>query len=515
MRTGYKEGQKMSLKSKVSILTCLLLTVSIIYSAQVPTAHSWGWRTHQFITQKTINVMPSSLSWFFTGYSSTIVSYCTKPDDWKNSSDPNYDPYEQYRHYYHVNIPHDESDYNDGVLPWAVEDNFNMFVQNLKENNLTHAAQLAGVIGHYIEDASMPLHATSNYNPGYNHGDYESEVNYQISIDNVNADVPGFVPYKLDNIFNSTMQLLTESYQFAENKPDNLSYWLKNNILWNENIKRITENRLRTATQYLANVWYTGMVQAGLVIATKSVEVFVSPSYQSGIPGATLIYTLTVKNNENVSDNYFLENTDNIGWSLSLDNNLLAIPAGENRTVTLRVTIPENAVSCTEDNISVTVTSLTDNTVENSASCIAHAVALAWTGSATFSLENLYKLNLYKDNLWLYQGSKLVVKFYTYNNAFENQTVIHENFALPWRVVPENENVAHPSGIGVKRARLDLTGDNTENVISTIASFTVHQSDLRSRDKAILAYWGGHPELWPAFREEDKDILTMWASAPP
>jgi len=453
--------------------------------------------------------MPSSLSWFFTGYSSTIENYCTKPDDWKGT-----DNYEEYRHWYHVNIPHDESDYEDGVLPWAVEDNFGTFVQYLSENDWDHAAQLAGVIGHYIEDASMPLHATSNYSPGGKHTAYESQVNYQISIDNVNADVPGFVPYKLDNIFNSTMQLLTESYQFAENKPDNLNYWLTRGILWNENIKGITENRLRTATQYLANVWYTGMVQAGLVIATKSVEVSVSPSYQSSMPGATLIYTVTVKNTENVSDNYFLENTDNIGWSLSLDNNLLAIPAGENRTTTLRVTIPENAVSCTEDNISVTVTSLTDNTVENSASCIAHAVTLAWTGSVTFKLENLYALNLYKDNLWLYQGSKLVVKFYTYENILENETVIHENFTLPWKVVPENENVAHPSGIGVKRARLDLTGDNTENVISTIASFIVTKGILWGRLGEISSRWpyapsGEKDALW----KEIGDISAQWTYA--
>ena len=137
-----------------------------------------------------------------------------------------------------------------------------------------------------------------------------------------------------------------------------------------------------------------------------------------------------------------------------------------------------------------------------------------YTGTATIHLENLYKVGLVKD-LQLYTGSKLVVKFYKYDNTFENQSVIHENFALPWNVIPENENVAHPSGIAIKRARLDLTTDNTENVIQTIASFTAHQSDLRNRYMAILRAWAGQPEQQGAFRAEVMDILRQWSSAPP
>jgi hypothetical protein len=177
------------------------------------------------------------------------------PDVWKSS-----DPYEQYRHWYHVDIPHGEDDYADGVLPWAVEDNFNALVQYLRENDWDHAAQLAGVIAHYIEDASMPLHATSDYNPGNNHTAYESRVDYQISIDNLNADVQGFVPYELDNIFDSTMQLLEDSYS----NTDVLSFYLEFNTLWNDEIKHITENRLRSSAQMLANIWYTAFVRAGI-----------------------------------------------------------------------------------------------------------------------------------------------------------------------------------------------------------------------------------------------------------
>jgi hypothetical protein len=294
------------------------------------------------------------------------VSYCTKPDTWK-SSDPN----EGYRHYYDYDIPHGESQPGDGVLPWAVEDNFNTFVQYLRENDWTHAAELAGVIGHYIEDASMPLHATSDYWINGMHTTYESTVNSHRS--EMNMDMPGFVPHELDNIFDSTMQLLHESYGFtSRTNPDNLSYWLALGISWNDSIKSITENRLRSATQYLANIWYTGMVQAGLVVA-RGVEVSVSPSYQSGTLGTTLTYTVITRNTGNVLDNYSLENSDISGWVLMLDNNLLAIPAGENRAATLRVTIPADAENYTVDNITITATSQENSQISANASCIAHA----------------------------------------------------------------------------------------------------------------------------------------------
>jgi len=144
---------------------------------------------------------------------------------------------------------------------------------------------------------------------------------------------------------------------------------------------------------------------------------------------------------------------------------------------------------------------------------------ILWTGSATFRLENLYKVSLNKD-LQLNTGSKLVVKFYKYDNVTLQANSVIENITPPQSVV-ENENVPHPRAAErfpwgtVQIARLVLTTDNENEVISEIASFTVHQSHLRDRDKAILKDWGGHPELHDAFRDEDKDILKQWGSAPP
>jgi parallel beta-helix repeat protein len=188
----------------------------------------------------------------------------------------------------------------------------------------------------------------------------------------------------------------------------------------------------------------------------------------------------------------------------------LTIPPGESRTATLTVTIPEDAPIGTVDNITVIATSQENEDISDNASCIACAVP--WDGTATFKLENLYAVSLEKD-LQLNVGSKLVVKFYKYGDTLQVESIIHE--FTPPESVGGNENVPHPLGKLVEVVTLVLTTDNTENEISEIASFTVHQSDLSARYIEILIDWAGHPELQDAFMAEMIDILLQWSSAPP
>ena len=112
-------------------------------------------------------------------------------------------------------------------------------------------------------------------------------------------------------------------------------------------------------------------INFGNVSAVYGVSVSISPTSQSGTNGATLTYTVTVSNTGNVSDTYSLTPTDTTGWSPSVSPTSLTVPAGENRTATLSVTISSGAVGGTIDNMTVTAISQTDNTVENSASCTA------------------------------------------------------------------------------------------------------------------------------------------------
>ena len=252
-----------------------------------------------------------------------------------------------------------------------------------------------------------------------------------------------------------------------------------------------------------------GLYHVSSLVSTYRVSTSISPEYQDGFPGGILSFTVNVWNLGSYGDNYILVVSENV-WKAELSENRLEdAPCGDSASTTLTVTIPADAPLGAEDKITVTVTSQTENAVSDDANCIVHATS--WTGSAVFSLVDLYTVNVEKI-LDLGQGSKLVVKFYTYGDAFENENVI-DNFSPPWQV-EENESAWNPEGIGVKKAKLDLTIDNTENVISTIASFTVRKIHLEIRFTEIPLEWALAENKVP-LEIEFSEIPMYWALAPP
>jgi hypothetical protein len=133
---------------------------------------------------------------------------------------------------------------------------------------------------------------------------------------------------------------------------------------------------------------------------------------------------------------------------------------------------------------------------------------------AELSLVTLYTIQV--DVYFYVEGpGEFVVKFYDYENNFENENVFWsgENEQATWI-----ENILHPPGgsfpvpRAVKKAKLVLRFGATESILS---SYTVHQSHLRDRYIEILLAWAGCPSCQPAFRAEIIDILLQWASAPP
>jgi peptide/nickel transport system substrate-binding protein len=103
----------------------------------------------------------------------------------------------------------------------------------------------------------------------------------------------------------------------------------------------------------------------------RDVEVSISPSYQSGLPGEELIYYVDIKNNENVDVDLYSVLTDDFGWDLAFGFKRITIGPGDEVGTFLKVAIPENAEPGTEDAMTVTMVSM-DNTVSYPASCIAH-----------------------------------------------------------------------------------------------------------------------------------------------
>jgi len=108
----------------------------------------------------------------------------------------------------------------------------------------------------------------------------------------------------------------------------------------------------------------------------RGVSVTISPLEGSAEPWRTLTFTVTVTNTDSVFDNYILTVSDDAGWGATLAQNLLTIPAGENRTTTVSVTVPSDADENESTGIAVTASSQADLSVSDSDTCTARAAAV-------------------------------------------------------------------------------------------------------------------------------------------
>jgi len=183
--------------------------------------------------------------------------------------------------------------------------------------------------------------------------------------------------YRLENSDNVGWPLKLENTSLAippfENRTTNLTVTIPENapLCTNDNI------RVVATSQENENVRADNKCIAHAAIVRR-VDVSISPSYENGLPGQMLAYTVKVTNEGNVADNYDLRPSDNAGWGPSLSRNLLEnVSPRENRTVTLTVTIPENARPDIKDNITVTAASHENENVSDNASCIAHSLAIS------------------------------------------------------------------------------------------------------------------------------------------
>ena len=107
----------------------------------------------------------------------------------------------------------------------------------------------------------------------------------------------------------------------------------------------------------------------------RGVQVIIDPSppaYLENENGRQVIFTVTVKNTGEVQENFQLENGDNAGWTLNLDNNWLLVDNGDNKTTKLTVSIPASATGCTYDNIWVQAASKDFPSILDNKSCLAH-----------------------------------------------------------------------------------------------------------------------------------------------
>jgi uncharacterized membrane protein len=112
---------------------------------------------------------------------------------------------------------------------------------------------------------------------------------------------------------------------------------------------------------------YESQPRMHLEVDWKGVGVEISPCEKKGSRGEDITFTVTVINETDAQDSFWL--TVDSEWETDLPISVDDIPDGENREVTLTVTIPEDASLGAEDEIKVTATSKTNSSIYNFDTC--------------------------------------------------------------------------------------------------------------------------------------------------
>ena len=250
----------------------------------------------------------------------------------------------------------------------------NITLKVTSENDPTKSANATCQAHHAVAGVDVTINPLSKSGTG--------DTTFTVTVKNTGDNLPD--NYKLENSGTENWALSLDNVVLGpipvgENRTTTLHVYIENN-------PGITDNVTVKATSVHDNT-VSGENSCQAIGPVRGVSVSISPSSKSGANGATLTYTVTVNNTGNVSDNYILTDNDSAGWSPSLLKTSIEVaPGTSDNTTTLSVTIPSDAIGGTVDNIKVTATSQTDNTVSGSGNCTAQVTTVPTTPVVSVSV---------------------------------------------------------------------------------------------------------------------------------
>jgi hypothetical protein len=215
----------------IGVLAALLLWPS--------PAGAWGFEAHKFIVSRALDILPPPLRPFFDANRAFIVERAIDPDLWRiagvTEEPPNHFlDFDAYGKYPFNDLPRDYDDAlkkygidelrQNGLVPWRTHEMAGRLIrgfQALQKNGPYARSDIrffSALVGHYVADAHVPLHAVLNYNGQLTgqtgiHNRWEDElfVRYQKQIV-INPGPLKPVTHERDFIF----ETLLESFQLAD-----------------------------------------------------------------------------------------------------------------------------------------------------------------------------------------------------------------------------------------------------------------------------------------------------------
>jgi len=276
------------------LLTGILISIGL-------NGFCWGFYAHKLINFRAVFLLPPEMIAFYKPSINFITDHAVDPDKRRYSL-----PYEGPRHYIDLDayngreLPHTWSKAVDrfsgdslaahGIVPWWIQAMLARLTQAFKEKDIKKILKLSAETGHYVADAHVPLHTSSNHNGQFTnqqgiHGFWESRIPEMFAENewDLVTDKAAYIKNPVDfawkivgESFAATDSVLSFERMLNERfgADRKYAYELRNGKLvkqysasyadtYNTMLDGMVERRMCQSIAAVASLWYTAWVNAG------------------------------------------------------------------------------------------------------------------------------------------------------------------------------------------------------------------------------------------------------------
>lgn len=280
----------------IGMIVCLMIcTVTLV--------NSWGFWAHQRINRMAVFSLPREMFGFFKYHIDYLTVHAVDPDKRRYAVEGeaacHFIDLDRYGDHPFDSIPKKWKDavarYTEdtlmahGIVPWHIEKMMYRLTSAFREHNYEKILKYAADLGHYVGDAHVPLHCTSNYN-GQLTGQHGIHGFWESRLPELYGEQYDYLTEKcryLDNPLYEAWRIVEKSYhshdsvlrferilnekfpsdrKYAYEQRGNLTvrvYSSEYSAAYDKMMNGMVERRMREAVLMTASFWYTAWVDAG------------------------------------------------------------------------------------------------------------------------------------------------------------------------------------------------------------------------------------------------------------
>ncbi|MCP9750404.1 zinc dependent phospholipase C family protein [Ferruginibacter sp. HRS2-29] len=280
-----------------------ILLLGILLGLSFP-SYCWGFWAHQKINYYAVFLLPPEMMVFYKPNIAFITEHAIDPDKRRyavaEEGPRHFIDIDNYGTYPYPDLPRkwedaiakysEDSVRANGIVPWHVQVMLQRLTAAFKDKNYSRILKNSAELGHYIADAHVPLHASSNHNGQLTnqkgiHAFWESRVpellaekefDFFVGKATYIKDPGSFIWDRVlesakaaDSVLSFERELTREfkddqKYSFEQRNGTVIrQYSSAFTIAFNKKLDGMIERRMRQSISAIASFWYTAWINAG------------------------------------------------------------------------------------------------------------------------------------------------------------------------------------------------------------------------------------------------------------